>query len=103
MADVRLRGWVDASALLLPRLLDRLPDRSVTLVGAALVVGTLIRVAAFIDRIGPGWPVPVGAWLLIGFGSSAVLTPSGRLLRRSARAEDRAAVFAAQSALSHAC
>jgi len=32
-----------------------------------------------------------------------VLTPSGRLLRRSAHAEDRPALFAAQFALSHAC
>jgi len=31
------------------------------------------------------------------------MTPSGRLLRRSARAADRPAVFAAQFALSHAC
>ena len=30
-------------------------------------------------------------------------TPSGRLLRRSAHAEDRPALFAAQFALSHAC
>jgi hypothetical protein len=32
-----------------------------------------------------------------------VLTPSGRLLRRSAHPEDRPALFAAQFALSHAC
>jgi hypothetical protein len=32
-----------------------------------------------------------------------VLTPSGRLLRRSAHAGDRPALFAAQFALSHAC
>lgn len=32
-----------------------------------------------------------------------MLTPSGRLLRRSAHPEDRPAVFAAQFALSHAC
>jgi hypothetical protein len=31
------------------------------------------------------------------------MTPSGRLLRRSAQAADRPAVFAAQFALSHAC
>ncbi|GLO72780.1 hypothetical protein MACH17_42970 [Phaeobacter inhibens] len=43
------------------------------------------------------------AWLLVGLGYSAVLTPSGRLLRRSAHAEDRPALFAAQFALSHAC
>ena len=36
-------------------------------------------------------------------GYSLVLTPSGRLLRRSARPEDRPALFAAQFALSHAC
>lgn len=39
----------------------------------------------------------------MGVGYSAVLTPSGRLLRRSAHSEDRSAVFAAQFALSHAC
>jgi hypothetical protein len=32
-----------------------------------------------------------------------VLTPSGRLLKRSAHPEDRPAVYAAQFALSHAC
>jgi len=36
-------------------------------------------------------------------GYSTVLTPSGRLLKRSAHAEDRPAVYAAQFALSHAC
>jgi len=42
-------------------------------------------------------------WVMIGFLYASVLTPSGRLLRRSAHAEDRPAVFAAQFALSHAC
>jgi len=41
--------------------------------------------------------------LLVGLGYSAVLTPSGRLLRRSSHAESRPALFAAQFALSHAC
>jgi len=36
-------------------------------------------------------------------GYSGVLTPTGRLLRRSAQAPDRPALFAAQFALSHAC
>lgn len=40
---------------------------------------------------------------LLGLGYSAVQTPSGRLLRRSAHAEVRPAVFAAQFTLSHAC
>jgi MFS family permease len=42
-------------------------------------------------------------WFVLGAANAAVLTPSGRLLRRSAHAEDRPAVFAAQFALSHAC
>jgi hypothetical protein len=42
-------------------------------------------------------------WALLGAGGSLVLTPSGRLLRRSARADDLPALFAAQFALSHVC
>jgi hypothetical protein len=42
-------------------------------------------------------------WVLLGTAYSAVMTPSGRLLRRSAQPVDRPAVFAAQFALSHAC
>jgi len=41
-------------------------------------------------------------WALVGFGFSLTQTPIGRILNRSARAEDRPAVFAAQFALSHA-
>ena len=40
---------------------------------------------------------------LLGLAWSAVQTPGGRLLRRSAHAPDRPALFAAQFALSHAC
>ena len=42
-------------------------------------------------------------WAVLGAGASAVLTPAGRLLRRSAHHGDRPAIFAAQFALSHAC
>ena len=45
----------------------------------------------------------IGLWFLIGAGYSFAQTPTGRLLRRSAHAEDRPSVFAAQFALSHAC
>ena len=92
-----------SAALLLPRLLDRLPDRPVMLAGAALMVASLAGLAAVIGWAGLGWPALLGAWGLVGIGYSSVLTPSSRLLRRSAHAEDRPAVFAAQFALSHAC
>jgi hypothetical protein len=42
-------------------------------------------------------------WFVVGLGYSLTQTPTGRLLRRSAHAEDRPALFAAQFALSHAC
>jgi H+ antiporter protein len=90
-------------ALALPKLLDRLPDRPVMVAGAALMVLTLLGLAGEVAALGLNWPVLLGAWLLIGLGYSAVLTPSGRLLRRSAHPEDRPALFAAQFALSHAC
>ncbi len=91
------------AAILLPKLLDRAPDRPVMVAGAALMVATLLGLAVEVATLGLVWPVLLGAWLLVGLGYAAVLTPSGRLLRRSAHPEDRPALFAAQFALSHAC
>ena len=91
------------AALLLPRVLDRVPDRPVMVVGAALMVMTLVALAGAVAALGLAWSALLAAWLLVGLGYSAVLTPSGRLLRRSAHAEDRPALFAAQFALSHGC
>ncbi|MHA6347663.1 MFS transporter [Roseivivax sp. CAU 1761] len=91
------------AALALPRLLDRVPDRPVMLAGASALTATLALLAGAILAVGLSWPLLLGAWLMAGAGYSAVLTPSGRLLRRSAHPEDRPAVFAAQFALSHAC
>lgn len=85
-------------ALALPRLLDRLPDRTVMLAGASLLgLGTALT-ALLHNYL---WLLPL--WFLIGLGYSMAQTPSGRLLRRSSSPEDRPALFAAQFALSHAC
>ncbi len=92
------------AALSLPRLLDRLPDRKV-MVAAAFLLGTLTLGHA-LWMLADGllaWSGFLFAWAASGTLYSAILTPSGRLLRRSAHAEDRPAVFAAQFALSHAC
>ncbi|WP_225547362.1 MFS transporter [Chromobacterium violaceum] len=86
------------AALALPRLLQGIPDRSVMLGGAAiLVVGLLL--GAWLDS----YTLLLPLWFVLGLGYCLVQTPSGRLLRRSAHAEDRPALFAAQFALSHAC
>src|SRR3546814_18123221 len=50
-----------------------------------------------------GWSILLAVWFVLGLGYSAVLTPSGRLLRRSSHQEDRRALFAAQFASSLAC
>lgn len=92
-----------AAALVLPRLLDALPDRPVMIGGAVLMVASLLGLAVTVMIAGLGWTMLLATWLLVGLGYSAVLTPSGRLLRRSAHAGDRPALFAAQFALSHAC
>ncbi|WP_081894685.1 MFS transporter [Ruegeria halocynthiae] len=91
------------AAFALPGLLGRFKDRTIMLTGA--VFGTItMGVAAGLFA---AFPVSLTGlalmWACIGFGYSAALTPSGRLLTRSARPEDRPAVFAAQFTLSHAC
>jgi MFS family permease len=93
------------TALLLPRVLDRVPDRAVMMSAAGLLTVLLLVLAAVLGADGchQTWPALLALWVLLGIGYSAVQTPSGRLLRRSARAADRPAVFAAQFALSHAC
>jgi len=91
------------AALLLPRLLDGRPDRPVMIGGAVVLVTALLGLSLMSMTYSLQWvPLLVG-WLIIGIGYSVVLTPSGRLLKRSAHAEDRPAVYAAQFALSHAC
>ena len=86
------------AALALPRVLDGVADRTVMLAGAALLVAGLLA-----GLVGPGFGALLPLWMVLGLGYSAVQTPTGRLLRRSAHPEDRPALFAAQFALSHAC
>jgi MFS family permease len=93
------------SALILPRLLDRISDRWVMLAGsAALVVVLAVLAASWGTHLRPAyWGFMLVAWVLLGVGYSATVTPGGRLLRRSSASEDRPALFAAQFALSHVC
>lgn len=91
------------AAFALPAILDRLPDRPVMLTGAAGMVVALLSLAAIVSFRGLTWEMIALTWVFLGIGYSAVLTPSGRLIRRSSHPEDRPALFAAQFALSHAC
>lgn len=88
-----------SAALTLPPLLDRIPDRIVVIAGAVmLAIG--LGLGPFVATTYAGL---LALWLLLGCSYSLTLTPVGRVLRRSAHAEDRPALFAAHFALSHAC
>ncbi|ULL01612.1 MFS transporter [Bradyrhizobium sp. I71] len=98
-------GGSMAAALLLPRLLDRLPDRRIMLSSAEMLAAVLAAFGAIMVIYGNEVVryALLPTWVLLGIGYSGVMTPAGRLLRRSAGAADRPAVFAAQFALSHLC
>jgi MFS family permease len=87
------------AALAMPRLVDRLRDRTVMLRAAAVLAVPLFAGAL----AGPHWLVLLVLWTALGAAGSLVLTPSGRLLRRSAHPGDLPALFAADFSLSHAC
>lgn len=87
------------AALAMPRLVERFRDRTVMLTAAAV-----LAVPLFVGAVtGARWPVLLALWVALGAAGSLVLTPSGRLLRRSAHSGDLPALFAADFSLSHAC
>lgn len=94
-----------AVALLLPKLLDRIPDRRVMLaaamtMAAALLVATGLWLAAGGSL---GWALLIPLWFVLGTAYAGLVTPGGRLLRRSAQSDDLPFLFAAQFSLSHVC
>lgn len=87
-----------SAAVALPRLLERVADRSAMLWGAVIMTGVLLAGSV----LATSYPVLLVLWAVMGVGYSLTLTPAGRALRRSSNAGDRPALFAAQFALSHA-
>ncbi|MDE9451300.1 MFS transporter [Aliiroseovarius sp. Z3] len=92
------------AAMMLPPLLSRMRERDVMMPSAIALTALAFVFAALSwgDSL-PPWGVFLTIWAFFGLLYSAILTPSGRLLRISAHSEDRPALFAAQFALSHAC
>jgi MFS family permease len=64
------------AALVLPRLLDEIADRTAMLAGAALLVAGL-----FAGMLAGSYALLLPLWFVLGLGYSLVQTPSGRLLR----------------------
>lgn len=86
------------AAVVLPRLLARIADRSAMAMGAALMMLVLLSG----PWVAVSYAALIGLWTVMGFGYSLTVTPAGRALRRSSNASDRPSLFAAQFALSHA-
>ncbi|SDQ71305.1 MFS transporter [Pseudovibrio sp. Tun.PSC04-5.I4] len=102
-ADVALAlacfgGGSMITALALPKLLERMKDRSVMILGA-VVMSICLSFGYFVQSIETLLPL----WFFMGIGYSAAQTPSGRVLRRSSNSSDLPSVFASQFALSHVC
>ncbi len=94
-----------AAAFALPRVLEMVSDRLVMASGAGLMIPPLLGAAFALWQVqgAAAWPALLIAWSVLGAAYAMVVTPAGRLLRRSAQDSDRPALFAAQFALSHAC
>ncbi|MFE2937616.1 MFS transporter [Streptomyces sp. NPDC059255] len=93
------------TALLLPRLLRRAGDRAVML-PAAFALPVILAGVAALGAAAPtagSWVGVLAAWAAIGAACSAVLTPGGRVIRRSVTDAELPAAFAAQFSLSHGC
>jgi MFS family permease len=84
------------AALSVPRVLERVMDRPVMLVGAVIMGAGVLAIYS-----GPDLTMMLPVWFVIGLGWSLVQTPAGRLVNRSSAAADRPAYFSAQFALSH--
>ncbi|MFB7344708.1 MFS transporter [Streptomyces hydrogenans] len=98
-----------AVALLLPGLLGRTGDRALMLPAAGLLTAALGLLATGLAsgwadaHRAAAWPALLVLWACLGAATSTVLTPGGRLLRRSATDRDLPALFAARFSLSHGC
>jgi MFS family permease len=99
-------GGSMCAALALPRMLVRVADRPI-MIGASAALASIVALLAVITAVVPPgphyWYMLLGCWLILGVAYAMSVTPSGRLLRRSAASEDRPALFAAQFALTHVC
>lgn len=88
-------------ALVLPRVLGRLNDRSVMLTGATVLVAAVAAAVGIALAGVASWPLTAAVWVVIGGGMAMIITPTGRVLRGSVEPNGIPEVFAAQFSLSH--
>ena len=88
-------------ALGMPRLLRRVSDQLVMLLGG-IALPALLTLSILSIGLSQWWLLLI-LWALMGAASSLILTPSARILRRASTDDNRPSVFAAQFSLSHLC
>lgn len=89
------------TALLLPRVLDRTAERTVMTAGS-IVLAFSAGAAASLAVAGIfTWILTAAVWALVGAGMAMIVTPTGKVLRRSVEPAGIPEVFAAQFSLSH--
>ncbi len=98
-------GGSMAMAFVLPKILASRSDRTVMLGAGALFVGLLAGLGTLWPQLETDarWIATLAVWLPMGAAYAALVTPGGRLLKRSSHEADRPALFAAQFSLSHVC
>ena len=88
-------------ALGMPRLLRRVSDQLVMLLGG-IALPALLTLSILSIGLSQWWLLLI-LWAFMGAASSLILTPSARILRRASTDDNRPSVFAAQFSLSHLC
>ena len=84
------------TALLIPRILSVVSDRT------SMIAGSFVLAAGmFVGSLIENFITLALTWMIIGSGYSLIVTPVGRLLTRSANKAARSSVFATQFSLSH--
>ncbi|MEV7794917.1 MFS transporter [Streptomyces sp. NPDC087512] len=89
------------AALVLPRVLDRVPARTVMTTGAGVLVAGTTAAVALIAADAVTWTGTAVIWTGIGIGMALVITPTGKVLRASVARNAIPEAFAAQFSLSH--
>ncbi|MBC9712361.1 MFS transporter [Streptomyces sp. TRM66268-LWL] len=89
------------TALVLPRVLDRIAARAVMLTGAAVLVGGTAAAVALASAGVGSWAGTAVTWAAIGSGMALIITPTGKVLRASVARNALPEAFAAQFSLSH--
>ena len=84
------------AAILVPGILERLPERRVLIGGACL-----LPIGLGLGYLVEGVTQLAAVWVLLGVGLSLVQTPIGRVLTGIATPEERPSLFAAQFSISH--